>query len=267
MPHANNHYYEVHGSGIPVVFIHGMGGSCRMWRPQREYFVGKYQLILYDVRGHGQTGGSTPATYTPELLAEDLLGLLDHLGVQRAHVVSLSMGTLVAQAFAAAHPDRVLSLTLAGAVWGFTGWLKRLATLVDRAFVRLVPMRWLYPLSAWLVLPRPKGDALARHFFVRESQKMCKREFLKIWHMTRKAYTLLGNRRIKDIPTLIVMGKQDFLFAGTAGRLLESIRSARLIYLERCGHVVSLERAQEFNRLLEEFLSQVSRQPEPQPVR
>ncbi len=88
-------YYEVSGSGEPIVFIHGFTLDHRMWRPQVEFFAQDYQVITYDVRGFGKSSIPTQ----PYSHDDDLLALLTYLGIEQAHIVGLSMGGRIATNF------------------------------------------------------------------------------------------------------------------------------------------------------------------------
>ena len=105
-------FYEIHGEGRPIVLIHGGLVDCRMWQPQVEPFSKKYRVITYDIRGHGQTGGSEKRVYSVQLLAEDLRALLEQLQVDKPVVCGLSLGGIVAQTYAASHPADIAALIL-----------------------------------------------------------------------------------------------------------------------------------------------------------
>ncbi|MBM4460674.1 MAG: alpha/beta hydrolase [Chloroflexi bacterium] len=105
-------YHEVHGEGSPLVLLHGALVDHRMWQPQITPFSQEFQVIVYDMRGHGKTGGSQKARYTAQLLANDLDVLLQHLKAERIILCGLSLGGMVAQAFATTYPERISALIL-----------------------------------------------------------------------------------------------------------------------------------------------------------
>ena len=106
-------FYDQRGDGPPVVFVHGMFMTTAMWDPQLTALADSYTTIAYDVRGHGYTGGSARPSYSILDFAVDLEALFDALDIDRAVVCGLSMGGAIAQAFAAANPDRLAGLVLA----------------------------------------------------------------------------------------------------------------------------------------------------------
>ena len=102
-----NIYYEVHGEGFPLVLAHGYCASRKMWRHQIPVLSPRYQVIAYDARGHGLSSAPPgEESYTLERLVEDLREVLDHLGVERAHLAGHSMGGATVAGFAARYPER-----------------------------------------------------------------------------------------------------------------------------------------------------------------
>src|SRR6478672_2300392 len=104
-------HYDDLGRGTPVVLVHALGLNTGMWGLQTPVLAQRYRVISYDVRGHGLTPYSGGAV-SIESLADDLLELVDHLELERVAVVGISMGGMISQAFASAHPERVFALAL-----------------------------------------------------------------------------------------------------------------------------------------------------------
>jgi non-heme chloroperoxidase len=111
--------YDDSGSGPVIVFLHGGWLSAESWKPQRERFGEEYRIVAPDLRGHGRTGPSEARQYSIDLLADDLDSLLSELEIERCVICGLSLGSMVAQAYAARHPERVRGILLAGAVQTF----------------------------------------------------------------------------------------------------------------------------------------------------
>jgi pimeloyl-ACP methyl ester carboxylesterase len=106
-------HYESYGSGFPLVLAYGLGGNTGMWAGQIEALARQSRLILWDPRGHGQSESPPQREqYGLQISAEDLRGLLDHLGVERAYIGGQSMGGGIAARFAVAYPDRVAALLI-----------------------------------------------------------------------------------------------------------------------------------------------------------
>lgn len=111
--------YDDDGSGPPIVFLHGGWLSAESWAGQRERFGDEYRIVAPDLRGHGRTGPSDARRYSVDLMADDLDSLLSDLGIEECVLCGLSLGSMVAQSYAARHPDRIRGLLLAGAVQTF----------------------------------------------------------------------------------------------------------------------------------------------------
>jgi 3-oxoadipate enol-lactonase len=107
-----NLYYEVHGSGEPVLLIPGLGSDAGTWATFLPVLKDGYKSILLENRGSARST-KPEGPYTTESMAEDAVALLDHLGIEQVHLIGKSMGGMIAQIFAARHPERVRSLVLA----------------------------------------------------------------------------------------------------------------------------------------------------------
>jgi pimeloyl-ACP methyl ester carboxylesterase len=104
-------YYELHGSGTPLVHVGGLAGDARAWARQIQWLSQHFQVLCFDNRGTGRSG-CPDQPYSTKLFAEDTLGLMDALGIKRAHLYGISMGGCIVQEAALAQPDRVISLTI-----------------------------------------------------------------------------------------------------------------------------------------------------------
>ncbi|WP_240377501.1 alpha/beta fold hydrolase [Bacillus piscicola] len=108
-------YWQEKGSGEPVILIHGVGMDHTMWQYQTEFLASYYRVITYDMLGHGNSG-KPGGEYKLDHYVSQLLGLMDQLSLDQAHIVGFSMGGMVAQLFGIIHPDKVKTLTFMNAV-------------------------------------------------------------------------------------------------------------------------------------------------------
>ena len=122
MPHAPVNgielYYEEHGTGTPLVLVHGFSGSGHVWEPMIPAFADRYRVIVVDLRGHGRSTGA-PETIHHSNFAADLVAMLDHLGIDRAHFVGHSSGGMCLLFVGIEQPGRVRTLSLVNATYTF----------------------------------------------------------------------------------------------------------------------------------------------------
>jgi pimeloyl-ACP methyl ester carboxylesterase len=247
--------FECAGGGDAVVFLHGFSLDQRMWAQQAAALAGAgFQAITYDLRGFGAS--TLPAG--PYAHVDDLRALLDHLGLEAAHLVGLSLGGGVVIDFALQYPGRTRSLTAVDSTLGGFPWTKdwgepgRLARSTGLAAAKAA---WLAdPLFA-PVLTQPAAGALVRQMVGDYSG----------WHWLNRdphvsaaglapAYHRLGEIQA---PALVVVGELDLPdFRDLAGRLARSLPNARRVDLAGAGHLSNLEAPAACNSALLDFLRQ-----------
>jgi len=240
-----------------VVLVHGAGGSSSIWFRQLRAYREQFNVLLVDLRGHGDSVVLTDtdrAPYTFEAVSRDVLDVLDHLGIERAHFVGISLGCLIIRTIAELAPERVHSMVLGGAI-ARLNIRSRVLVLLGNALKRVIPFMWLYRIYAWILLPRA-GHKESRLIFVREAQKLARKEFLRWFRLTMELPPILRlfEQRDTGIPTLYLMGEEDHMFLPPARRLAERHGSAVLHVIERCGHVCNIEKPKAFNRISIEFM-------------
>jgi pimeloyl-ACP methyl ester carboxylesterase len=247
-------YYEVAGSGDPVVLIHGGFGDRRMWDDQFDVLARDYRVLRYDHRGFGRSP-APDTTYSP---IRDLLQLLDRAEMDRAHLVGNSLGGALAITFALLHPERVRSLTVVAS--GADGF--RYPQSDIEAITEVVALmrggKQEEALTKWLA--NPMLAVVNTQPEVREEVERMVRENAGIWTMpawpqqplTPPARERLGRIRI---PTLVVIGDRDARSVRTFGdSTARMIPGAERVVMTGTDHLPHMERPEEFNRLLVAFL-------------
>jgi 3-oxoadipate enol-lactonase len=255
-------YYELHGEGPPLVLVMGIGYDSSLWTlAQVPVLSTQFQVILVDNRDAGRSS-KAHHPYKIADMADDLAGLLDALGIQRSHLLGLSMGGMIAQEFALRHGDRLDRLVLAG-----TG------AAPARSAVDPIQI-W-----SWVKANDPTGEVFGGQQFVslfstaflRNRQAVCDTAELLAsnpYPMSHEAYGRQADAyrqfdaldRLATItaPTLIVVGEQDLLTPPWIAReVAEAIPGARFEVIRGDGssHMVPIECPDEFNRLVLDFLS------------
>jgi pimeloyl-ACP methyl ester carboxylesterase len=217
-----------------------------------------YNLLLVDLPGHGKTAGNRviDSNYSFDLIGQRIWDVVDHLRLETVHLVGVSLGTIIALTMQEQRPDAIRSLVNAGAIVRLNRKLRVLASS-SLALAKVIGYPAFYRLSARIMMPR-KNHQRSREVFIRESKALSTEEFKK-W--TNMYYGL--NKTLRElflaperVPHLIVMGEQDHLFRDEAKRYAQERQRVRFEVVPKCGHVVSIERAEQFNRLCLEHLAQ-----------
>jgi pimeloyl-ACP methyl ester carboxylesterase len=234
-----------------VVLVHGAGGSSSIWFRQLRAYREHFNVLLVDLRGHGGSAavadGREGEPYTFEAVSREVIDVLDHLELQRAHFVGISLGCLIVRTIAEMEPERVRSMVLGGAI-ARLNIRSRVLVVLGNGFKRVLPFMWLYRLYAWILMPR-LNHRESRLIFVREAQKLARKEFLRWFRLTMELTALLRvfEERDTGIPTLYLMGDEDHMFLPSARRMAQRHRRAVLRVIEQCGHVCNIERPAQFN--------------------
>ncbi len=260
-------WVETSGEGIPILFIHEFGGSFDSWQPQVHAFSRRYQCITYAARGYPPS--SVPQdleAYSQQRAVEDALAVLDGLGIEKAHIVGLSMGGFAALHFGLNAPERALSLTVAGAGYGCEpeteAYFRQVSLQVGENFARQGAKQFAptYALGASRVQFQnkdPRGwqrfaERLAEHDSLGASLTM------RGVQARRPAfYQLEAQIKALMLPVLIMVGDEDDHCLQPGLYLKKHLPAAGLAILPKTGHTLNLEEPQLFNQLLAEFFAQV----------
>ena len=272
MPHALTDdgvrlYYEESGTGTPVIFVHEYAGDHRAWEPQMRHFGQRYRAICYAARGYPPSDVPEQVdAYSQDRAADDILAVLDHLGVARAHVVGLSMGGFATLHFGFRHPARALSLCVAGCGYGaepdqrdrFAAEAEAIAAFLQQNGAAAFAEKYAYgPTRVQFENKNPRGFAeFKRHLAERSALGMantqlgCQRRRPSLYDLTDKMAAL-------TVPTLIMTGDEDWPCLQPGLLMKRTIPSSALVVMPNAGHGINEEDPDEFNRLLGAFVAQV----------
>jgi len=248
-------YYEIHGQGEPLVFIHGLGSNSQGWKYQLDYFAKHYQVILVDVRGHGQ---STKASgqYSIELFSSDVAGLLNALKIESYHLVGLSMGGAIAFQLALDTPETIKSMTIVNSWPDFTlkGWKQKLEMAFVYSLVSLFGLKSIANKVAESLYPNNRNPELYEELIIHfcANDKAC---FLN----ARLALTRWSvMERLSEItcPTFILAADNDYTSMSFKKKYSKMIKGAKLQFIEDSYHALPVEKPDEFNPVLLNFLQQ-----------
>lgn len=232
------------------MFVHGAGGSIHTWKKNIDFFKPHYNLLLFDIRDHGNSRDLVLPDDQPfsfELLVDDIIELMDHLELKNVHVVGISLGSIFVRMIEEARPKMVSSIVLGGGVFNIN-W--KLQILMDSGVLlsKFLNFHTLYKILAHIVLPN-KNHKKSRDIFIREAEKV-KQEAFDRW------LTILSDvkGRVEDhfnnptqAPTMVLMGEQDHVFLQPALAYARKYTDIKVKVFEKCGHVCNIERADLFN--------------------
>ena len=225
-------YYEEVGHGTPILFVHEFAGDHRSWEKQLRAFGKRYRCVAYAARGYRPSDvPSDPAAYSYLHVMKDAVAVLDHLQIERAHLIGLSMGGYTALQVALNHPGRVRSLVLAGTGSGSERWYT--ADFHKRS-------RDLAEFSRQLAEHDARGSAHMSRGFQGERPSL---------------YDFETEIRKLTMPALIVVGEEDERCIEPGLFLKDTIAASGLAILPKTGHAVNLEEPDLFNQLVGDFLA------------
>ena len=267
MPHAaakdgTRLHYEEAGSGTPLIFIHEFAGDHRSWEPQMRFFSRYFRCITYAARGFPPSDvPEDGARYSQAHARDDVVAVLDHLKIERAHVVGLSMGGLAALHVGITHPRRARSLVIAGAGYGAEPDKKEKFRAECEAAASSFLNNWNEAASKYALGPTrvqfqnkdPRGWAEFAQQLAEHSPKGQALTMRGVQMRRPSLYELVDDMKKIDVPSLIVTGDEDDPCLEPALLMKRSIPNAGLVVLPRAGHTINIEDPEAFNRALYEF--------------
>lgn len=253
-------YYEISGpANRPwLILIHGLAGSTRCWKNQTEEFSKYFRVLNLDLVGHGNSGGLKTKRYSGEIVANHIRMLMDQLEIQKAHILGLSLGTIVQQYFCEIFPDRVISSIYASPVTKSNVVSFIFNGLSDKIFLKIFPKNMYLKFMGHLMMPG-KIHSKSRKFFVQETLKMTDAEFMKWWKLVME-----GNHfdfiNETDIPALMIAGEKDFCFYKDSLLLKTKYRNSEFSVIKDAGHVTVFQKPDKFNQLVIDYINTIESQ-------
>lgn len=250
-----------------VVFIHGAGGSLKSWNYQRADFAKLFNLLLIDLRDHGLSKNEEPSqnSYKFSYITSDILEVIDFLGIQKAHFVTLSFGSVLLQDLAMKRPELLQRSVMAGGIFKGNLLIRSFVHLA-RIFNLFLSYPQMYRLFSYLLMPK-KRNQKARRIYQIQSQKLSQEEYLKWVGLYGEFFRLLSRFYRFSFPnsSLIVMGKDDYIFLRGARDYSLKHTNSRLVEIPATGHICNIEKPRFFNKLVIDFL-EASRMIEQKPM-
>ncbi len=260
-------YFEEAGAGEAIIFVHEYAGDYRTWEPQMRYFSRRYRCISFSARGFPPSDiPKDDAAYSQAQSRDDVIAVLDHLGIDRAHVVGHSMGAYTTLHVGLDYPQRARSLTVAGCGWGSDPNGHEQAVEMGKAIAKMFRTEGIevaadkyanYPVRLQQKEKDPRGWA---EFVRLLSEHSGEGHALVMLNVQLKRPTLpeLADRlKTLKIPMLVVSGDEDDWCLDGSVFLKRTVPSAALLVLPRSGHTITSEEPDAFNRALSDFLGAV----------
>ncbi len=272
MPYATTNdgvklHYEEAGSGATVIFVHEFAGDHRSWEPQMRFFSRRYRCVAYSARGYPPSDVPDDVEkYSQARARDDVVAVLDHLKVDKAHVVGLSMGGFATLHVGLGHPHRARSLVIAGCGYGaHPGDAERFraeSEAAARAFESqgMAAAGAKYGAGPTRVQFEAKDPRGFREFLEQLQGHSAKGAALTQRGVQQRRpllYQLVDEMKKIELPTLVMTGDEDEPCLEASLLLKRSIATSGLVVLPCSGHTINIEEPDAFNRAVADFLAAV----------
>ncbi|KRE07204.1 alpha/beta hydrolase [Bosea sp. Root670] len=260
-------FYEEAGTGTPIIFVHEFGGSHWSWEPQLNFFARRHRCITFAARGYRPSDvPESPESYSQARAADDIVDVLSAAGIEKAHVVGLSMGGFAALHAGLRHPGRVLSIVAAGVGYGaekahedyFKGISEQVArNFQERGAKDFAPT---YAEGASRVQFQdkdPRGWALFAERLGQHDSLGAANTMRGVQMRRPSLYDLEAGFRAMQAPLLVMTGDEDDHCIEPGLYLKRVVPRCGFAVFPKSGHTLNLEEPELFNRLLAEFIAQV----------
>lgn len=260
-------YYEETGTGTPVILVHEFAGDVRSWEPQLRHFGRRYRSVAFNARGYPPSDvPAVPASYSQALAVDDIKAVLDHLKIERGHIIGLSMGAFATLHFGFRYPGQALSLCVAGCGYGaeptqraqFRAEGEAIAEFLKAgdmtAFAELYAVA---PTRVQFANKDPRGFADFKRMLAEHSALGSANTQLGVQCERPSLYDLIAEMKRLTVPTLILCGDEDWPCLQPGILMKQNISSAALVVMANSGHTINLEEPDKFNQIVGDFLAQV----------
>jgi pimeloyl-ACP methyl ester carboxylesterase len=272
MPHATTNdgvklYYEEVGIGPTIVFVHEFAGDHRSWEPQLRFFSRRYRCVAFNARGYPPSDvPEDVGKYSQERARDDVIAVMDHLGVEQAHVVGLSMGGFATLHVGLGHPHRARSLVIGGCGYGsqpgeehrFRAESEATAKLFETQGSAVAAAKYgAGPTRVQFQNKDPRGFRQFADFLAEHSAKGSALTLRGVQMRRPLLYQLVEGMKKIAVPTLVMTGDEDEPCLDAALLLKRSIPTSGLVVYPRSGHLINLEEPELYNRAVADFLAAV----------
>lgn len=237
-----------------LVLLHGLGGSTKMWLRQIKMFKSKYNLLLIDLPGHGKSkdGIKDKSVLSFSDIGDLVVAKMKEEGIIRATFMCVSLGTLVFAGILRKHSEVVGGAILCGAISGMNKFLEVSLKTLSK-IQSFIPYMFIMRVASFVLLPK-KGHKFSRNFFIRASKVLGQSEFNAWCKLCIKDMHVLKSIPLHNQDILFVMGNEDYTFIKGVKKKVEKFKSTTLKIIENCGHVCNIQKHNEFNNIVLEYM-------------
>ena len=260
-------HYEESGEGQTIVFVHEFAGDHRSWEAQMRYFSRRYHCVAYSARGYTPSDiPSEGSMYSQDHARKDLLAILDHLNVEKGHIVGLSMGGFATLHFGIHHPERAHSLVVAGCGYGaepdrrtqFREETEKAAEMIESSTGDAFAKQYAEgPTRVQFQNKDPRGWADFRDQLAEHSLEGAALTMRGVQRERPSLFDLEADLRQITVPMLVLTGDEDEPCLIPNIYLKRTVPSAALQILPNTGHTINIEEPAAFNAAVSDFLAQV----------
>ena len=260
-------FYEEAGAGLPIVFVHEFAGDHRSYEPQVRHFARRYRCITFNARGYPPSDvPADPEAYSQDRARDDIRAVLDALGIDRAHVVGISMGGFATLHFGFAYPERARSLVIAGCGYGAEPARRaQFAAEAETSAQRFEALGMAEAAMAYALGPTrvqfqnkdPRGWREFAGQLAEHSAEGAARTMRGVQKRRPSLFDFTDRMAQMAAPALIMTGDEDWPCLEPALLMKRTIRSADLVVMPGTGHALNLEEPAEFNAHLDRFFHTV----------
>lgn len=258
---------EITGKGAPILFVHEFGGDQRSWEPQVRFFSERYQCITFNARGYPPSSvPEDPAKYSQARAVDDIVDVMNHIGIERSHIIGLSMGGFAALHFGLQHPDRAVSLVAASTGFGaekkYDAYFKQVSHEIADLYEKYGAEEFshIYAQSAPRIpflVKDPHGWEEFRRVLGDRSALGAALTMRGVQAARPSIYEFEDGLKSMNLPTLIIAGDEDDNCLQPGLFLKSAIPASGLMIIPKTGHTCNLEEPDLFNQIVSEFLTAV----------
>ena len=239
-----------------LVFLHGAGGSMETWKYQQAAFQPYFNLLLIDLRDHGQSKEmqAEDEKYSFEMISADIIAVIQKAGIRKASFMTLSFGSVLLQDLSMRYPGLVEKAVMAGGIFKGNFMIKAFVYLA-RVFNLFLSYSQMYRLFSYLLMPK-KSHQLSRRVYQMQARKLSSQAYLKWIGLYSQFFKLLKRFYHQQLgfETLVLMGEEDYVFLKAASKFINQQPYAQLRQIPNAGHICNIDQPEIFNRLALQFI-------------